>query len=125
MYMKEVIMKKKEILKTLKNINYKLIKLLETSDKNNNFIHPEDIRSGFPPFWPQPRLQGEPLLSLNEEVIFVDNNGRNVHGFISYINEDLIEITQLDIFDNPTKKIFRFNKIVGPQFLKRVLNYGV
>ncbi len=118
-------MKKRDILKTLKKINYKLIKLLKTSDESKDFIHPEDIRSGYPPFWPQPRLQGEPLLSLNDEVIFVDNNGRNVHGFISDLNEDLIEITELDIFDNPTKKIFRFNKIVGPQFLKRVLNYGV
>ena len=36
-----------------------------------------------------------------------------------------IEITQLDIFDNPTGKIFRFNKKISPPFLKRVVNYGI
>ena len=115
-------MKNKKNKKILDEINESLNEILVHLE---NLIYPEDTFSGSPPFYLQPHLQGEASLLINDEVLFVANNGRNIHGFVSSINDDLIEINQLDIFDNPTGKIFRFNKKISPPFLKRVVNYGI
>ena len=115
-------MKNKKNMKILDEINESLNEILILLE---NLIYPEDTFSGSPPFYLQPHLQGEASFLIDDEVLFVDNNGKNIHGFISSLNDDFIEITQLDIFDNPTGKIFRFNKKISPPFLKRVVNYGI
>ena len=88
---------KTEALEVLSLIKLEIDLLKERLDdlvcnfSESEFHHLEDnYNVGFSPFGPSPHSQGGSLqkeLNLNDEVLFRDNDRRNVHGFISDIAE--------------------------------------
>jgi len=102
-------------------------------EKIDDFIHSEsyhleDNYVGSTSFFPTPGFQGgltHGQLSINDEVLFIDNNGEKIHGYISQITDRWIEIVELDIYDNSTSKIHRFQNDILPAFFRKVISYGL
>ena len=95
---------------------------------NDESYHLENNYVGFNPPFPTPDFQGGSAygqLAVTDEVLFVDNNGEKVHGYISQITETWIEIVELDIYDNSTSKIHRFQSHILPAFFRKVISYGL
>lgn len=64
-------------------------------------------------------------LGTNDEVLFTNNDGLKIHGFVSKVEEHWLEVIEIDQFDNPTGKRYRLDPHCLPPFFKKVYDYGI
>ena len=100
-------------------------------EENDGFVH-SILGDGNPiPLPPLVKKSGDEkgylatTLCTNDEVLFTNNDGMKIHGFVSRIEEHWLEVIEIDQLDNPTGKKYRFDPHYLPPFFKKVYDYGI
>tara|TARA_A100001011_G_scaffold51631_1_gene49700 strand:+ start:101 stop:484 length:384 start_codon:yes stop_codon:yes gene_type:complete len=122
--------KENEIAKSMKAISLLKLELDQLKERIDDFLDSENYHIdnnfiGHGSLFPDPNLQGNLThdnFIANDEVLFVNNNGQKKHGYISEITDSWMEIVELDIYDNPTSIIHRYQNHILPTFLRKVIS---